>query len=161
MARSRVVVHRRTEGPEGGSESETTTTRDVNGGGGFPTKVNISGSAKGGTVLLITGTLFLGYLYFTRRLPNVLQAIARMPIPGSVMQQTPMGMVPYSPAQVVPISPSQNTAGYPRTIMLSFPVPYAAPPVTIVAADPATCAFEVEATTLQATGSLTLAQTYV
>lgn len=40
--------------------------------------VNINSGGKGGTVVLITGTLFIGYLYFTRRLQNVFQAI-RLP----------------------------------------------------------------------------------
>src|SRR5216684_7420444 len=153
------TVRRTHEGPKGTTESTTTYERESSGGGAFPTRVNISGGSKGGVVLLITGTLFAGYLYFTRRLPNVLQSIARAPTPGTIMMQTPTGMVPYQPVQVTPISPPQNVGGYPRRFTLSFPVPYSAPPVEISAADSATCNFLVESATLAATGSLTLALT--
>ena len=54
-------------------------------------KIDIVGGGKGGTVVLITGTLFIGYLYFTRRLPNVLRAIKN---PGDPFK--PVGTVPAS-----------------------------------------------------------------
>lgn len=109
------------------------------------------GGGKGGTVVLITGTLFLGYLYFTRRLPNVLKAIQLAPKDWNLMTLSqPAGGVAPAPAKA-----------WPRSFTLTFPAQYKAKPVEIVATDPVSCRYLVYRGTLEATGSATLAQMYV
>ena len=116
-----------------------------------------SSDGKGGTVILIAGTLFLGYLYFTKRLQGVIRAIQS---PSSLQSSIPgiQGVPPANPASpgfgTVPINPS----GYPRKFTLYFPAPYQnIPPVPVSAGDPATCYAIVYAETFRATGSPAIA----
>lgn len=143
------------------------------------TNVKIAGG-KGGAVLLITGTLFVGYLYLTRRLPKVIQAISTpttgneytnpgITVPSGGTAPYPAGP-PGSP-NTVPINPttpgttngppvSVTPGGYPRRFVINFPPGYAVPSIEISASDPISCRSEVFAGVLQATGSFTLASIY-
>jgi hypothetical protein len=115
--------------------------------------VKISGNSKGGTVLLIVGTLFVGYLYFTQRLPNVLKSIA-----------TPAGQTATTPVQPAPpVQPAQPAypPGYRRVISIPLPAQYNRSPLTVEIFDPAYCGATVYAAVLAATQSPSLAAMYV
>jgi len=115
-----------------------------------PPKVNVNSGGKGGTVVLITGTLFIGYLYFTRRISNVFKAI-QMPPSALIMM----------PTTTVPTTGPAPVTSWPRSFTLTFPPQYKMRPVEIVAADPISCRYLVYRATLEATGSTTLAEMYV
>lgn len=120
---------------------------------------------NGGTVFLIAGTLFIGYLYISRRLDPVIAAIksppasnglfapANIPSPGnsnSNFSLTPTA-VP-NPATTAPYGA--------RNFTLYFPPQYNASPVQIMCADSQTCKSLIFNATYQATGSVALAETY-
>jgi len=117
---------------------------------------------KGGSVLLITATLFVGYLYFTRRLPNVLQAISKTPmdLAKSTVSVTPGGTAPVQPGTTpgfgtVPIAPS----GYPVDFWFTIGPPYNQS-VHVQAANPSDCRTLVHEQVLAITRSVTLAALY-
>jgi hypothetical protein len=119
---------------------------------------------KGGTVLLIAGTLFLGYLYFTRRLQAVITAIQTPgSMSGTIANQgiTAQGVTPTNPYATpyatVPVSPG----GYPRNFTIHFQPPYQnVPPIEVSADSPQLCYSLTYSGVLQATGSQALAAIY-
>jgi hypothetical protein len=87
----------------------------------FPERVSVNTGGKSGAVLLVVGTLFVGYLYFTGRLPNVFKAIA-MPVFPEVLG---------APTTAVPMTPTPSPNPYKRTVTLIYPMNYNLPPDTI------------------------------
>lgn len=160
MARSRTVLERHQISGEGGRElPPPPTIIERNESRNVPSRSSSDG--KGGTVILIAGTLFLGYLYFTRRLQGVIKAIQS---PSSLQSSVPsIQGIPPAPTtgptiSTVPINP---TGGYPRNFTITFQPPYQnKPPIEISAADRATCYALVYSATFQSTGSPALAAIY-
>lgn len=109
------------------SRRRTIPARDIDiparssGGSSVPPKIDVSTGGKGGTVVLITGVLFVGYLYFTRRLSNVFKAIQLPPTEWSLgtlsgpPQTVPKSgsTTPYVPTQTVPIKRVKIIIRYP------------------------------------------------
>src|SRR5688572_23498274 len=129
------------------------------GGTTVPPKVNINTGGKGGTVVLIMGTLFVGYLYFTRRLPNVFKAIA---MPGNMTLATvapvPGGLQP-APVPRGSIVPRAGS----RKIHIILPPPYHQAPLEIeiaIGTSSDACRRLVFEAVFQRTGSNTLAELY-
>lgn len=121
---------------------------------------------NGGTVFLIAGTLFIGYLYISRRLDGVIAAIKNPPnisgLPGGGPPINPanpnsggFGTVPTA----VPNPSTGNQYGN-RNFTLYFPPQYHASPVQIMCADSQSCKALIYNATYQATGSIALAETY-
>jgi len=112
---------------------------------------------QGGTVVLIAGTLFLGYLYFTRRLPGVITAIQSPDKQSGLASPTP-GIIP--PIGTPPIAPTGRASGYPRHFSLIVPTRNGGVSITVDAQDYDSCYQALYHQVMMATGSPILAAIY-
>lgn len=138
----------------------------------MPPKINVNTGGKGGTVVLIAGTLFIGYLFFTRRLQNVFSAINLSPKEWNLMLANqgvtvpPGGTAPapVTPGSVVPRTGSGRTTlpRNSRRIIIYLPPQYGAPLEVELAnvTDRNACKMLIYRAVLDRTGSNQLAGVY-
>ena len=158
MARKTVLERHQISGEGGRELPPPPTIIERNEPANVPSRSSSDG--KGGTVILIAGTLFLGYLYFTRRLQGVIKAIQS---PSSLQSKISgiQGIPPATPNPNIGTVPINPSGGYPRNFTIHFQPPYQdRPPVEISAGDRATCYAFVYSATFQSTGSPALAAIY-
>jgi len=140
--------------------AQTTTAKTE--GSSFPAKVNINTGGKGGTVVLIAGVLFTGYLYFTRRLPGVLQAVVS---PGKMTLATAstngtttpnVGTPPINPSGSGGYGPAPYNVGF-VNVTIAYP-PNSGLPAETIKVDPKYCHVTVYSHVLSRTANIIWAQ---
>lgn len=128
----------------------------------FPSRVNVNAGGKGGTVVLIAGVLFIGYLYLSRRLPSVFAAISTPPtttagsMGGNVPAQPTIGTPPINPGSGGGYGPAPYNSGFVQ-VTLMYPA-NSGIGTEVIQVDPRYCRVSVYGHVLARTANVAWAQ---